>query len=68
MRFNRDLLLKERYKKGYTQQNIADRAGISKSVIGKYESNRSVDPSFIVIYRISKVLNVDLKDFIQNDN
>ena len=50
-----------RYAKGYTQQVLADAAGISRDTYQNIESGRS-DPRASTLQSIAKVLGVEVQD------
>ena len=55
---------KLRQSKDYSQQNMADELGISKSAYSKIETG-STDPSVKRIQAIAKILEVDVTYFFQ---
>ena len=56
--------LKEiRKSKGLILQAVAERAGISKSLLSKIENFRTI-PSLSVLYRIAEALQTDLADLV----
>lgn len=52
-----DKLKNLRNAKGLTQQQLADRLNITKSMISAYETNMRL-PSLDIIIRLSKIFNV----------
>jgi DNA-binding XRE family transcriptional regulator len=58
----RALLKACRIENGLTQQELADRAGISVDSIRAMEGGRSANPSFFLAMDILKVLKVDMGD------
>ena len=58
--------LKEaRLKKGYTQEELAKKLGISKGAIGNYESEVS-SPKEEILIRLMKILEVDANFLFQD--
>jgi transcriptional regulator with XRE-family HTH domain len=56
-------LLKElRSKKGFTQQSLANAAGMSISAIAKLEAG-GLDPSWSTVQKLAKALGVDCTAF-----
>jgi transcriptional regulator with XRE-family HTH domain len=56
-----------RSQKGLTQQELADKIGISKSYLSKIESPNTVKPfSLDVLFSISESLNISVIDLMQN--
>jgi transcriptional regulator with XRE-family HTH domain len=55
--------------KGYTQQQLADKVGISKSYLSKIESpNTSKSFSLDVLFSISEELSVSIVNFFEDSN
>ena len=54
------ILKKLRIKYGMTQKQLADRIGVEKSSIAKYESGKGVMPSDDIKLKIADVFNVSL--------
>lgn len=55
-------LIKEiREEKGMTQQELADKIGISRSYIADIENNKKKNASFETILKIAEVLNVEIR-------
>ena len=50
-----------RAKKRMTQQELADRAGVSRQTIMQLEKNR-YNPSLLLAYTIAQILEADIKD------
>lgn len=58
-----------RSKKGYTQQQLADAIGISKSYLSKIESPNTVKSfSLDVLFSISEILEIRLIDLFDDIN
>jgi transcriptional regulator with XRE-family HTH domain len=56
-----------RAKRGLTQQQLADRIGISKSYLSKIESpNTAKSFSLDVLFSISDELNINITDFFED--
>jgi len=51
-----------REKSGMSQEELADRAGLYRTYIGHLENAR-YSPSAYILYKISKVLKVDISEF-----
>jgi len=54
-----------RKEKGFTIQDVADRASVTKGLISQIENSRTI-PSLLVLMQIIKALEVDL-NFFFND-
>lgn len=50
-----------RVNNGMTQQDVADRLGVSRFTVMKWE-NGKVEPKELVIYALAKLYGVDLDD------
>lgn len=50
-----------RLVKGYTQQKLADKIGVSVTMIRKYESGKVI-PKFSIVQKICKALEISLND------
>jgi transcriptional regulator with XRE-family HTH domain len=60
--------LKEiRKDKNITLQELADKAGITKSMLSQVENSRTI-PSLNVLFNLIKGLEIDLNDFFKNIN
>ena len=60
---------KYRKEKGYTQQKLADEADMSIDYLAEIESDkRRKTFSLAILGRISDVLEIDIKDFFNNNN
>ncbi len=46
---------------GYTQEKLAEKLGIHPTYVGKLEAGKN-NPSFLLLYRISKALKIKLRD------
>ena len=53
-----------RYKKGLTQEMLAESIGVSTKYINLIE-NKRVNPSFVIIVKICKILEIELNDVIK---
>ncbi len=51
-----------RQKKGYTQEGLAEKVGITRSHYNQIE-NGKLKPSFKVLEQIAVVLNCSMRDF-----
>jgi len=56
---------KFREKRGLSQEELAHRAGLYRTYVGHLENAR-YSPSAYILYKISKVLRVDIADFHPN--
>jgi len=54
-----------REKRGLSQEELAHRAGLYRTYVGHLENAR-YSPSAYILYKISKVLRVDIADFHPN--
>lgn len=60
---------KFRKEKGYTQQKLADKVDMSIDYLAEIESDkRKKTFSLAILGRIADVLEVDIKDFFNNNN
>jgi len=48
-----------RVNRGLTQQDVADKLGVSRQTVGKWESGE-VRPKELVIYALAKLYDVDI--------
>lgn len=56
----RDLIRKTRKKKGLTQQELANKAGVSFSSLAKFEGGFTNKPYFEFVQKICKALDLDV--------
>lgn len=56
-----------RWKKGWSQQKLADRSNVSKSTIGGIENGKIKNPTIETAYRLSKALKVDILDIFYEE-
>ena len=54
----------ERLRRHYTQNNLAELLDMSINYVGKLERGVII-PSALVIYKLSKILRVDINDFFK---
>lgn len=54
------------YEMGYTQEQIAERSGVSQQVISKLKIGSSKSPSFITAQKLSQAFEVDINDIFSN--
>lgn len=54
-------------EKGYTQQNLADDAGLSKASISNYVNGKRM-PTIKAIINMAYVLDLDVSEFIDFDD
>lgn len=60
---------KEREMKGLTQQQLADKAGISMNYLAKIESEKMQRGfSINILGRLADALEIDIRDFFKNSN
>lgn len=58
---------KERERKGLTQQQLADKAGISMNYLAKIESEKMQRGfSITILGRIADALEIDIRDFFKS--
>ena len=63
------IIIKEnRTKKGYSQKQLADLVGVSKSYINKIEHSSTKQPSIQILNRLSVALEIDFVDLIESAN
>ncbi|MFA7659309.1 MAG: helix-turn-helix transcriptional regulator [Candidatus Gastranaerophilaceae bacterium] len=55
-----------RKEQNLTQEILAEKLNVHQTYIGKPETGKS-NPSFMLIYRMSKVLKVNLHEFFKFD-
>lgn len=55
-----------REEKGATQRELSNMSSVSYSTLTKLESGIIKNPSFIVIYKIAKALDLTLDDLIKS--
>lgn len=58
----RDSLRAKRLKKGFTQEQLAKEAGVSKETIKSLEYGR-VNPSFSLMLKLCEILEAKAEDF-----
>lgn len=51
---------------GWTQQQMADKLGIKRSLLGAYEEGRA-DPKMSVLHTASQIFNISIDDLIEED-
>lgn len=61
----REKLIKLRKKKGYTQEQIAEKLSIARTTYTGYE-NGNISPSLEVALNIKKILNCKKDDILEN--
>ncbi len=57
-------LKSERTNRGYSQEALAQRAGISRQAIGKIEAGER-NPTMLTVYKLVKAMDMQLDEFIQ---
>lgn len=62
-RFNRQLLQRTRLIKGWTQQKLAEEAGLSKGAVARVEGGRTSRPD--TIYRVAQALGLDMERVVE---
>lgn len=62
----KDRLKEARLKKGYTQEQIAEKVGIAKSTFTGYERGNS-EPNMLTISKIMELLHVDANYLFQDE-
>jgi transcriptional regulator with XRE-family HTH domain len=60
------LIFRERYKKGLTQQKLAQQADMSADYISKLESGIIKKPSPRALLALSKALGIDMDTLLDN--
>jgi transcriptional regulator with XRE-family HTH domain len=55
-----------RTDRGITQRELSKMSGVSYSTLTKLETGIIKNPSFVVIFRITKALDIRVDDLIQN--
>lgn len=61
-----DKILTERKKLELTQEELAERAGIAREQINRYEKGRII-PDMDTLFKIATALNKSLNFFLEND-
>lgn len=61
-----DFVRQEREKLGLTQQQLADKAGVSLYVVKRIETNKPYDPLAWKINAIGKAIGVNIDYFIDH--
>lgn len=59
-------IIKARSSRNITQRELSEMSGVSYSTLTKLESGVIKSPSFDVIYKIAKALDIKLDDLIEN--
>lgn len=62
-----DNIRAERNRKNITQSMLAEKINVSESTISLIERGKQT-PSIFLVYDISKILNIDIKDLLKNIN
>lgn len=52
-----------RKRKGLTQQELAVKAGITRGMVAKYETN-AADPTLKTAFKIAQVLEIQLEELV----
>lgn len=55
----------ERYRKNYTQSQLAEKVNVSESTISLLERGLQT-PSVFLVYDISKTLGIDISELLKN--
>ena len=58
---------KKRLEKKWTMEDLANKAGINRSTISRYESGEVRNISITKLYKIAKALDTDV-EYLMNDN
>lgn len=56
-----------RWKKGWSQQQLANRSGVRKSTISALENQKIQHPSFEIVHQLAKALGVDASELFYDD-
>lgn len=56
-----------RKRKGLTQQELADKAGITRGMVAKYETS-AAEPSLQTAYKMARALEVNIEDLIAKED
>lgn len=56
-----------REESNLTQEDLAERVGISRTMISKIESNKA-KPSLITLQKIAKALDIPTSELLKDDN
>jgi transcriptional regulator with XRE-family HTH domain len=57
-----------RESRGFSQQALADAAGVHVSVVFKIEQGQSVDPRISSLVALAKALGVSIAEFTEDDD
>lgn len=55
-----------RKRKGLTQQELADKAGITRGMVAKYETGAS-EPSLQTAFKMAQALEINIEEMIVKD-
>lgn len=55
-----DMILKERLRKKMPRRVLSEKAGVCEQTIAKIESQEVIDPKTSTMFRICKVLDIDI--------
>lgn len=62
------VILKEwRLKRGYTQNELAQRSGVKQSIISDVENNVAQNPTVATVYSLSRALRCAMDDMVVDD-
>lgn len=56
-----------RWEKGWSQQLLANRSGVSKSAISALENQKIQQPSFKIVRQLAKAMGVDASELFYDD-
>lgn len=62
-----DKLKREREKRGWSQEYIAEKLYVSRQSVSKWENNKNY-PSIEVIIKLSDLLNITIDDLLRSDD
>ena len=60
-----DNLKRERLNKGFSQESLAEKAGVTLHTISKIETGATEDPRVLTLEKLVKALNVKIDDLLK---
>lgn len=62
----KNLLVQKRSERGWSQQDLAERLGVSRQTVNAIERER-YDPSLTLAFRLAEVFGLTIEDLFQPD-
>lgn len=66
-RFNRKRLRELRLRAGYTQEELAQRSGITLRRLSELETRTSINPTLDTLSRLARALDVSVSELIMEE-